>query len=68
MGIYYLSADGHDGNDGLTPETAWQTISHANQAMHPGVPCCSGAETPSSGLSDRPGTLPTVRTEKAENP
>lgn len=36
MGIYYLSADGHDGNDGLTPETAWQTISHANQAMHPG--------------------------------
>ncbi len=25
---YYVSADGDDGNDGLTPETAWRTLQH----------------------------------------
>ncbi len=35
---YYVSSStGNDGNDGLTPETAWQTVQHVNlQALSPG--------------------------------
>lgn len=33
MSIYYVSADGCDKNDGLTPETAWQTISKVNSEI-----------------------------------
>lgn len=35
---YYVSnSDGNDGNDGLYPETAWQTINHVNMAnLKPG--------------------------------
>lgn len=34
---YYVSNNGADGNDGLTPETAWQTINHVNmQDLKPG--------------------------------
>ncbi|MBQ2746663.1 MAG: hypothetical protein IJF35_02995, partial [Clostridia bacterium] len=28
--IYYVSNDGDDNNDGLTPETAWKTIDRVN--------------------------------------
>ncbi len=34
---YYISLDGNDGADGLTPETAWQSIDHLNtQSFQPG--------------------------------
>ena len=29
---YYVSADGNDENDGLSPETSWQTLQRANTA------------------------------------
>lgn len=29
--IYYVSLDGDDSNDGLTPNTAWQTLERVNQ-------------------------------------
>ena len=35
--VYYISNEGSDGLDGLTPETAWQTIAHVNaQTFQPG--------------------------------
>lgn len=35
--VYYVSNDGNDENDGLTPETAWQTLDHvSNQTFQPG--------------------------------
>lgn len=33
MSIYYVSNSGLDTNDGLTPETAWQTIGKINEAV-----------------------------------
>lgn len=30
--IYYVSPDGNDANDGLSPETAWQTLDKVNSA------------------------------------
>ena len=33
MSIYYVAADGCDNADGLTPETAWRTISKVNEAV-----------------------------------
>ena len=29
---YYVSNDGDDNNDGLTPETAWKTLNHVSRA------------------------------------
>lgn len=35
--VYYISNDGNDNNNGLTPGTAWQTIAHVNdQTFQPG--------------------------------
>ncbi len=35
--VYYVSNDGNNGNNGLTPGTAWQTIAHVNnQTFQPG--------------------------------
>lgn len=31
--IYYVSADGNDDNDGLTPNTAWKTTDKVNDAL-----------------------------------
>ncbi len=31
--IYYVSADGNDDNDGLTPETAWKTTNKVNDCF-----------------------------------
>lgn len=41
---YYVSNDGDDENDGLTPETAWQTLSRMNRelAQHEGSAMKSG--------------------------
>lgn len=41
---YYVSNDGDDENDGLTPETAWQTLSRMNRelAQHEGSVMKSG--------------------------
>ena len=36
MSIYYLSADGCDSRDGLSPENAWRTIEKANRSAAPG--------------------------------
>ncbi len=36
MSIYYVAADGCDNSDGLTPETAWRTISKVNEAVSGG--------------------------------
>ncbi len=36
MSIYYLSANGCDDNDGLTPQTAWQTVKKMNCSVYPG--------------------------------
>ncbi|MBE6623328.1 MAG: hypothetical protein E7621_04005 [Ruminococcaceae bacterium] len=33
MSIYYVSANGCDKNDGLTPETAWKSISKVNETI-----------------------------------
>lgn len=34
--VYYVSTTGNDGNDGLTPQTAWRTIQHAGDSAVPG--------------------------------
>ncbi len=41
---YYVSNDGDDNNDGLTPETAWQTLGRMNRelAQHEGAVMKSG--------------------------
>lgn len=31
---YYVSADGNDENDGLTPETAWKTVEKVNESKY----------------------------------
>lgn len=36
MSIYYLSNEGLDTNDGLSPENPWKTIPKANEAMNGG--------------------------------
>jgi len=36
MAVYYISNNGCDKNNGLTPETAWATIDHANQNISGG--------------------------------
>jgi len=33
---YYVSADGNDNNDGLTPETAWQTLKKVSESCDDG--------------------------------
>jgi len=33
---YYVSADGNDNNDGLTPETAWQTLKKVSESCGDG--------------------------------
>lgn len=40
MATYYISAIGCDTNDGLTPETPWQTISKANSTLLGGDTVC----------------------------
>ena len=33
MSIYYVSNSGLDTNDGLTPETAWQSVAKVNESI-----------------------------------
>ncbi|MBR7185306.1 MAG: right-handed parallel beta-helix repeat-containing protein [Clostridia bacterium] len=40
MATYYLSANGCDSQDGLTPETAWKTIDKINQMLQGGDTVC----------------------------
>ena len=40
MATYYLSANGCDCQDGLTPQTAWKTIDKANKTIHGGDTVC----------------------------
>ncbi|MBQ3176233.1 MAG: hypothetical protein IJB52_00270, partial [Clostridia bacterium] len=40
MAVYYLSVNGCDCQDGLTPQTAWKTIDKANKTIHGGDTVC----------------------------
>lgn len=40
MAIYYISSSGCDGNDGLSPDTAWQTIKKLNSTIKGGDTVC----------------------------
>ena len=40
MSTYYISASGSDTNDGLTPQTPWQTIKKVNSSISSGDTVC----------------------------
>jgi hypothetical protein len=40
MSTYYISANGSDTNDGLTPQTPWQTIKKVNSSVSGGDTVC----------------------------
>lgn len=49
--IYYVSINGNNANNGLTPETAWQTIEYAISMVSSGdiINIMAGIYTPSNG-------------------
>ncbi|MHB1951910.1 MAG: right-handed parallel beta-helix repeat-containing protein [Acidiferrobacteraceae bacterium] len=54
---YYVSTTGSDGNDGLSPQTAFQTIQHAVETVGPGGTIEILGGTYSGGITiDHPGT------------
>ena len=63
--IYYVSPDGDDSNDGLSPDTAFRTIAHGVSVLYPGdtliiLPGTYQGETvtiPRSGTADKPITI-----------
>ena len=73
---YYVSADGHDEADGLSPDTAWQTLERvSNAALRPGdavrfcrgdlfrgtVLCKKGVTYCAYGEGEKPRFYPTGR-------
>ncbi|MHB1565592.1 MAG: right-handed parallel beta-helix repeat-containing protein [Acidiferrobacter sp.] len=55
--IYYVSTTGSDGNNGLSPQTAFQTIQHAIEAVAPGDTIELMGGTYAGGITiDHPGT------------
>ena len=76
MAIYYISANGCDKKDGLTPDTAWRTIKKVNSSVKCGDTVCfkcgdtffgqirapkgNDTETPTTYTSYGEGTKPTV--------
>lgn len=77
---YYVSNQGDDGNDGLSPETAWATLARVNQASlaygdavfferggvwrNTTVETKEGSPTPPTGRGQSPGSVPLRRTEE----
>ena len=76
MATYYISANGSDAYDGLTPDTAWQTIKKINESIKGGDTVCfkrgdtffgqirapkeNNTETPTTYTSYGEGTKPIV--------
>ena len=76
MATYYISTSGCDKNDGLTPDTAWQTVKKMNDSVKCGDTVClkcgdtffgqirapkgNNTETPTVYTSYGEGTKPTV--------
>lgn len=49
---YYVSTTGSDGNDGLTPATAWQTITHAVATVPAGTAATPNVISAAAGTYD----------------
>ena len=72
---YFLRADGNDGADGLTLETAWRTFRRAQDSLNPGDTLLVSSQDGDFGGTDRfqprsgtPGSPVTVRAMHNERP